>query len=421
MASVLVLTLGCPMNEVDSDRFAQCFSRAGWDITEDPDSADLILLNTCAFIEPAVEESVDTISSLLAWKSEVHGRKLILAGCLPGRYGDDGSGGLEDFELVAGPGDMTALESWLGLPESGRFHLRKGRPSRYLRIADGCSNRCAYCTIPLIRGDFRPVDRETILADSHDLVDAGAMEIGLVAQDSAMWSQDGAGLEDLVCELAELYPDTWWRVYYLHPAHFPEGLPGLFEAHDNIMPYVDMPIQHVAPAILERMGRSYGPDDLHRILENLEHCKRRISTRITVIAGYPGETDSEFGQLIDFLSGHECIRNLVAFPYYPEEGTVEYRRMRERGDGIPQHVTTSRLSLLSTLSETMIADWGAWLLGREITVLADTESSGHTVWDAPFVDCGCLFTHECEPGLLVSGRVTECKGSDIVLETGSSA
>jgi ribosomal protein S12 methylthiotransferase len=413
-----MLTLGCPKNEADSERFAQCFLRAGWTITEDPDSADLILLNTCAFIRPAVEESVDTISSLLSWKSEVQGRKLILAGCLPGRYGDDGSGGLDDFELIAGPGDMQSLASWLGLHGSGEFPQCRGKPSRYLRIADGCSNRCSYCTIPLIRGDFRPVDRETILAGARGLVDAGAVEIGLVAQDSAMWSQDGAGLEDLVCELAELHRDTWWRIYYIHPAHFPKGLPGLIESHDNIMPYVDMPIQHVSPVILERMSRSYGPDDLQRILESLDHASRKIAARITVIAGYPGETDSEFSELLDFLCGHECIRNLVAFPYYPEEGTLEYERMRERKDGVPQHVTSERLSLVSAVSESMIADWGEWLHGREITVLADTECSGHTVWDAPFVDCGCLFTRDVEPGSLVSGRVKECIGSDTVLEPG---
>jgi ribosomal protein S12 methylthiotransferase len=256
----------------------------------------------------------------------------------------------------------------------------------------------------------------TILAEAQGLVDAGASEIGLVAQDSGMWSEGDTGLVDLTRTLAEGHPDIWWRVYYIHPAHFPSGLTALIESHDNVMPWIDMPVQHTEPAILERMGRPYGRDDLHRILGGLQDSCRRIAARITVIAGYPGETPDEFSSLVDFLSGYGCIRSLIAFPYFPEEGTAEYDRAAGQGDMVPEHEVVERLSVLSTLSEAFLADWGDWLTGREITVLADTPASGHTVWDAPFVDSVCLFSRSVEAGSHVRGQVTGIRGSDVLLD-----
>jgi ribosomal protein S12 methylthiotransferase len=418
LPSVLVLTYGCPKNEADSDRFLRCFRRAGWGTAPGLESADLVLLNTCAFIRPAVEESLEALSSLLVWKDGAPGRRIILAGCLPGRYGDDGTGGLEEIELVAGPGDTAAIERWLGTGSgTSRTPAWKGAPSRYLRIADGCSNRCAYCTIPLIRGGFVPVPRDEILREAALLSSEGAAEIGLVAQDSAMWNGDGTGLTGLLDELSSLYPRTWWRVYYLHPAHFPDGLVDLMESRPNVMPYVDMPVQHVSPAVLARMGRPYGPGEVRSILDRLDSARRRIAARITVISGYPGETDREADDLVAFLSGFGCIRHLVAFPWYPEEGTPECARTLQRGDAVPDHVVSGRISLLTTLSEAILADWGERLTGLTVTVLADTPDEGHTEWDAPGVDCRCLFTGPVTPGGRVTGRIVSSEGSDLLLDT----
>jgi ribosomal protein S12 methylthiotransferase len=417
LPSVFVFTLGCPKNEADSDRFLRCFRRAGWGTAPGPESADVVLLNTCAFIRPAVEESLEALSSLMAWKDGGPGRRIIVAGCLPGRYGDDGTGGLEDIELIVGPGDTASIERWLGAGSGAPRHApRKGEPSRFLRIADGCSNRCAYCTIPLIRGGFVPVPADEIFAEAAVLVSEGAAEIGLVAQDSAMWSQDGRGLTGLLEELSGIYPQTWWRVYYIHPAHFPEGLVELMESRPNIMPWVDMPVQHVSPSVLARMGRPYGPGEVRSILDRLDSAGRRIAARITVISGYPGETDREAEELVDFLSGFGCIRHLLVFPWYPEEGTPECARTLQRGDAVPDHVASGRMSLLSTLSEAILADWGERLTGLEVTVLADTPDEGHTEWDAPGVDCRCVFTRPVAPGGLVAGRIVSAQGSDLVLD-----
>ncbi len=416
MPGAYILTLGCPKNEADSERFAGCFHAAGWSLVQDAEKADLLLLNTCAFISPAIEESVEAIADVIQWKASAQGRKLVLAGCLPGRFGDDGSGGLEDFELVIGPGDTGALLEWLGHASARVLPFSSGGSSRFLRIADGCSNRCAYCTIPLIRGSFKPVDHATILSDAERLAASGAREIGLVAQDSARWEWKGRGLVDLVDELSMLHPNVWWRLYYLHPARFPFQVIDLMCARKNVMPYVDLPIQHVSNSVLKRMGRGYRTDDLNHILEAVDSASERIAARITVITGYPGETAEDFSELLEFLTRWDCIRNLVAFPYYPEEGTLEYKRVQESMDQISSDVVDERLMLIGSVSESILNDWGAWMENRIIEAIADSSEFGHTIWDAPDIDCRCVFSGKVVSGKVVRGKVTECRGSDVLLE-----
>ena len=359
---------------------------------------------------------MEAISDVIQWKAGTPGRRLVLAGCLPGRFGDDGSGGLEDFELVIGPGDTDALLDWLGQAPSYILPFSAGGTSRFLRIADGCSNRCAYCTIPLIRGSFESVDHATIIREAEELVASGALEIGVVAQDSARWESGGMGVVDLIDELSMLHPDVWWRLYYLHPARFPFPLLDLMCERKNVMPYVDLPIQHVSNQVLERMGRGYCTDDLNRILEAIDSASERIAARITVITGYPGETEADFSEMLEFLARWDCIRNLVAFPYYPEEGTLEFERIRESMDQPSQNVMNERLSLIASVSENILDDWGTWLEGRIIEVIADSSEFGHTVWDAPDIDCRCVFPVKAVPGNVFRGKVSGCRGSDILLE-----
>lgn len=415
MPSVFLLTLGCPKNEADSDSFAGCFSTAGWMIVDNPEKADLLLLNTCAFIQPAVEESLEAIAEAVEWKNCKTGRKLILAGCLPGRYRKDNSGGLEDFDLITGPGDTTALMKYLSVsylsgpvPVESIYH-------RYLKISEGCSNNCSFCTIPLIRGGRVDRSFEDILLDAGHLVEQGALEIGIVGQDTGSWKSSRGSVSQLVSHLASTYPDIWFRLYYIHPAHFPDDFPVLIEKYPNIMPYIDMPIQHVSNTVLERMGRPYTEEYLRNMFESFDKSDTELSVRTTVIVGYPGETDTDFDRLIGFLSDYNCLRTISAFPYWPEEGTKEYSR-KTAADLPGSNTVQSRLMRVGDVSDQLYAVWAERIEGRVIEVLADTAELGHGRLDAPVVDGACSFDRIVEPGQIISCRVRECFGSEMLVE-----
>ncbi len=411
-----VISLGCPKNTVDSERYSWVFERAGWSHSADADSSDLVLLNTCAFIAPATEESLDNLQELIGWREEKPGRKLVLAGCLPGRYPDDGSGGLEDIDLILGPEDWRKLAAWLGVPSAGDSLVSGSGSYRYLKIAEGCSNRCAYCTIPSIRGGFRAVPPGVIEKEAGLLISQGAAEIGLVAQDSGSWTHRGLSFRELVRGLAGKYPDTWFRLYYLHPGHFPENIGGLFEECPNLLPYIDMPVQHASTSVLRRMGRGYGEAELRGIMEGLENLPFDIAVRYTVITGYPGETDNDFEILKSFLGDYSCGRHIAAFTWYPEEGTREYSRTIRLKDSVPGGTASERLAVLSAVGDALYSSWDERLAGRETLVLADDDETGHTVWDAPEVDGVVSFTAKVEPGKVVRARILDSSGAVLLAE-----
>lgn len=411
-----IISLGCPKNKVDSERYAWVFESAGWLREDHIEDADLVLLNTCAFISPATEESLEYLQELIEWKAGEKGKKLVLAGCLPGRYPDDGSGGLENIDLVIGPEDWRKLSMWLGARFKGESLVSGSGSYRYLKIAEGCSNRCSYCTIPSIRGGFVPVSPETVEREADLLAAQGAREIGLVAQDSGSWKWKGMNLSDLAGKLAADHRNIWFRLYYLHPAHFPADFAKLLAEHPNIVPYVDMPVQHASTRVLKRMGRGYGERELRQIMEKLEDSSFDIAVRYTLITGYPGETAEDFNSLLNFLGDYRCGRHIAAFTWYPEEGTVEHARALEQDDAVEKATSSERLALLSSVGDSLYADWDERLAGRTITVLADTSETGHTVWDAPEVDAETVFTVPAAAGQFVKARVVDCSGAVLLAE-----
>lgn len=393
MKSFSLITLGCPKNRVDSEVMADICLSAGLLPSRTPDGADLLILNTCAFIAPAVEESMEKLNEVLEWKGRNARRRVVLAGCLPGRYSDDGSGGLEEIDLVMGPGDYGKLARWLRIrsPRSGQSG---SGVYRYVKLAEGCSNNCSYCTIPMIRGPFTPRKTGRILDSVNRVVLQGAAEVGLVAQDSGAHPD----LRRVLEEATSSHPGVWFRLYYLHPGHFPSWLTGHLEETPNLVPYLDLPLQHASPRILERMGRGYGPEKLSEIAESVESLSRTVAVRATVITGYPGETDSDFEQLISFLGSWPSLRHIAAFPWWPEEGTREFERAGSEGDGIPSDLAEERLSALSSLGEALYHSWETRLDGKTLEVMADTESLGHSCYDAPESDLQAVFSRPVIPG-----------------------
>ena len=415
MPSVFLLTLGCPKNEADSDSFAGCFSAAGWEILGSSEKADLLLLNTCAFIQPAVEESLEAIAEAVEWKNCKTGRKLILAGCLPGRFRKDDTGGLEDFDLITGPGDSAELRKYLSISDFSGPVPVESIYHRYLKISEGCSNNCSYCTIPLIRGGRVDRSFEDILHDAEHLVSQGALEIGIVGQDTGSWRSSRGGISQLISHLASTYPHIWFRLYYIHPAHFPDEFLIMIEKYPNIMPYIDMPIQHVSNTVLERMGRPYTEKYLRDIFERFDKSDTELSVRTTVIVGYPGETDTDFDRLIGFLSDYDCLRTISVFPYWPEEGTREYAR-KTVADLPESNTVQSRLMRIGDVSDQLYAVWAERIEGKVIEVLADTAELGHGRLDAPVVDGVCSFDRAVEPGQIIKCHVSECFGSEMLVE-----
>jgi ribosomal protein S12 methylthiotransferase len=415
MPEAFLLTLGCPKNEADSDAFAGCLTRAGWRITRDLEDTDLLLINTCAFIKPAVDESLEAIQQALEWKNERSGRLLILAGCLPGRYPDDGSGGLEDFDLVIGPGNTSRLEEYLSLQPASGPESAGGRISRYLKISEGCSNSCAYCTIPLIRGARRDRNPEDILKDAECLAEQGAVEIGIVGQDTASWKYGKVGISWLISRLAVTYPHIWFRLYYIHPAFYPADFHLLFSEHENVMPYIDIPVQHVSDRILKRMGRPYTGDHLRNLFDGFENSEKMLSVRTTLIAGYPGETEEDFNELVEFLYQYRCIRTIAAFPYWPEEGTREFSR--HSPENLPdESAVQSRLARIGDAADEHNIIWADRLEGEIMDILADTPVQGHSRFDAPEVDGVCCLDQSVEPGRIIRCRITGGVGSDLIAE-----
>lgn len=415
MSEAYLLTLGCPKNEADSDSFAGCLKEAGWHITRELQDADLLLINTCAFISPAVDESLETIEQALEWKRQAAGRKLILAGCLPGRYPADASEGLQDFDLVTGPGDTANLEKYLSIQSFHGPVAADTEITRYLKISEGCSNGCAFCTIPIIRGPRRDRHPEDILKDARRIAGQGAVEIGIVGQDTANWKSSSGGITWLLSQLAVEYPDIWFRLYYIHPSHYPDDFMMLLEEHENVMPYIDIPVQHVSDRILKRMGRPYTGDYLRKLFDGFDNENRQISVRVTLITGYPGETEEDFNHLVNFLSRYQCIRTVAAFPYWSEEGTREFSR--QSPEELPDEAAVqSRLMRIGEEAAEHNILWADRLDGRIMEVLADKPLLGHLRLDAPSVDGACSFNRVVKPGSIVKCRITGGIGSDLLAE-----
>ena len=404
-----ITTLGCPRNEVDSESFASVIRRAGFRIVRDPEDAVLLLLNTCAFIAPAVEESLEALSEALAWRAGGEGRRLVLAGCLPGRFPDDGSGGLEGIDAIVGPADTAALAAFLGVERDARGRCRISRRyDRYLKIADGCLNRCSFCVLPAIRGPFRPGRASGVLAEADELAASGAREIGVVAQDLLAWSDGPLGPAGLVSELASRHPDIWFRLYYLNPGRFDESILEAMNRFRNIAPYLDIPVQHASDRVLARMNRGYGREALERICDMVSKAGFDVACRFTVIAGYPGETPDDFEDLCSFLRGASGLRSLVVFPYWHEEGSVEHGR--GDGDLVDPALVDERLGILDSIGEEAAEAWGAGIEGRRIVVLAESTRRGRTVFDAPMVDGCVLFTSPVRAGAFHEVHVDLCEG-----------
>jgi ribosomal protein S12 methylthiotransferase len=359
--SVYILSLGCPKNLVDSEVLSALLTRSGLSITDRPDRADTIVVNTCAFILPAREESIEEILRMAAWKKKGRCRRLVVTGCLPQRYGDELARELPEVDLFIGTGDFPAILAHLKLLDEGPKStplVKVGKPLflmdaaiprtvstpyySYLKIAEGCSNCCAYCVIPAIRGPFRSRPMADIVAEAERLAAEGTREIILIAQDTTAWGRDLKGrptLNGLVKRLCAVEGPRWIRLLYTYPKNITAELLSTMAAEEKICRYLDIPVQHIDDRILRSMNRKGTAAFIRKKIAEIRQSVPGVALRTSLIVGFPGESEDEFERLLRFVE-ETRFESLGVFTYSPEEGTdaavmpgqvPEEEKMRRQG------------------------------------------------------------------------------------------
>lgn len=427
---IAIVSLGCPKNTVDAEKMGALLSRAGHRLVDDPARADCVIVNTCGFIQPAREESLATLRELAA--SVKRKALLVAAGCLPQQEGErlleevpELDGLLGTLRWHEAPQFLEELRRkrglvWLGTPlvwaEDEPGPRSPQGPSAYVKIADGCSASCAFCTIPRIKGPYRSRSPEAIVEEVRTLVDEGVKEIVLIAQDTTAYGLDRGqhdGLPGLVERLLRAVPDLrWLRLMYAFPGRVSENLIHLMATQPQILPYVDIPLQHADPEVLRRMRRPADVDETRALLERLRKAMPHVALRTTFIVGYPGETDVAFQRLLDFVREVEFDR-LGAFLFSPEPGTSA----AALPDQVPDPVKEERYRTLMEMQQGISRRKNQALVGRTLDALLEGAEEGLTLGrtyrDAPEIDGWVLIPGEWPVGEIVPVRITSALEYDL--------
>ncbi|MDD3795132.1 MAG: 30S ribosomal protein S12 methylthiotransferase RimO [Lachnospiraceae bacterium] len=425
--NILFISLGCDKNLVDSEKMLGLLNQHGYQLTDDETQADVIVINTCCFINDAKEESVQSILEMAEYRRSGSCRALIVTGCLAQRYQQEILDEIEEVDAVLGTSSydsiLTAIDEALAgnhyqkfeeidrlaLPEGKRL-VTTGGHYAYLKIAEGCDKHCTYCIIPKIRGDYRSVPMEQLLAEAEALAKEGAKELILVAQETTLYGVDLYGkksLHILIQKLCQIPGFRWIRVLYCYPEEIYGELIETMKTESKFCHYLDLPIQHASNAILKRMGRRTTREDLLRIIDTLRKEIPDIILRTTLITGFPGETQEQHDELMDFVDEVEFNR-LGVFPYSPEEGTPA----ADMPDQIPEEVKQERRQELMDLQQDIAFEQAEKMVGRTLWAMIEGKVAdenayiARTYGDAPNVD-GYLFIHTDE--ILVSGDFARVK------------
>lgn len=424
---VHLISLGCAKNSVDSEKLLGVLQTFGVSAVDDISEADAAIVNTCGFIQSAVEESINVILDLEAMKEKGLLGKIGVVGCLVNRYGDEMKKDLPTVDLWAEAEEWGRVAAFFGgsmTPDGKRGMLPETRPwSRYLKVGEGCDALCSYCTIPSIRGRARSIPLPTLLEEAQNLVQSGAKELCLVGQDLTMYGRDlygERGLRMLLQALdSELPDDVWIRMLYLHPSRIEESFIDMVVENPRILSYLDMPIQHIDDEILRRMNRPDTATRIRRIFSYARSVDPLFALRTTLITGFPGETEKQFNKLLAFLEETEIDR-VGAFIYSPEEGTTAALMEGQ----IEASVKNSRYNRLMTLQADISRERQRLFLGRTLSILVDEMDQGDGfAWgrsyrDAPEVDglVGVAEAADLPEGSFVEVVITDAEEHDLFAE-----
>ena len=433
--TVGAVSLGCNKNRVDTETALGLLRDRGFRIVSDPSLADILIVNTCGFIDPAKEESINTILEMSEYKESGQCRLLVVTGCLAQRYENELLSEMPEIDLLLGVNQYASLPDQILKALNGeKAHacsddysyfehdrvLTTPFYSAYLRIGEGCSNRCTFCAIPLIRGPYRSRDEEAILLEAENLAVRGVRELILVAQDTTRWGTDGGGhskLPSLMKKISAIPGLDWLRVLYCYPDETSDELLDLLAGTPNICPYLDIPVQHINSEILKRMHRLGTREDILRCVEGAK--KRGLTVRTTLITGFPGETEDQFQELLDFVAEARFDR-LGAFAYSPEEGTPAARMK----DQLPEEVKQDRLDRLMKLQAEISLENNLRRVGTVEKVLVtdfgeDGFALGRSRLEAPETDGEIVFScgnRRPEIGSFVSVRLIRAETYDLIGE-----
>ena len=382
--NVHIVTLGCPKNRVDSEIMLGGLVEGGWELTEAPDDADVIVVNTCAFIEASKTESIDAILEASQWKEKGRAQKVVVTGCLSQRYPEQLAKELPEVDHILGTSAYAQLPSLLAdvngarqvIPDPDYIHDAatpriNSLPSytAYLKIAEGCDNTCAFCIIPTLRGEQRSRPIEDVVREANALALQGAREINLVAQDLTAYGHDLPGrpkLHQLIRALGEVEGVRWIRLHYAYPRNFPDELVAAIRDTPQVVKYLDMPVQHASDRLLRAMRRGRNAAFLRELLAKLRREIPGIVLRTSLIVGLPGETEEDFQELLDFIR-EQRFDHLGVFRYSQEEGTLA----GEMEDQLPEELKLERWNQAMALqAEIRMEQQQAWV-GKEIEVLVE--------------------------------------------------
>jgi ribosomal protein S12 methylthiotransferase len=432
-ARVYFRSLGCPKNRLDSEVMIGTLALGGYAIAERLEDADVVVVNTCSFIESAREESIEAILEVAGLRESGRLRGLVVAGCLPQRYGGELAKELPEVDAFVGTGHFqditTILDDALAgrgrgvYVDAGRTHLYDEQDPRvligpthsaYLKISEGCDRVCAFCAIPGIRGRFQSRTLESVLAEARQLADAGVRELNLVAQDATAFGKDLKGRPDLaglLRALDEVDGLDWIRQLYLYPTAVTDELISVLGSGKRVLPYVDVPLQHASDRILKRMKRGATEARQRALVERLRAGIPGLTLRTTFIVGFPGETDEDFETLCDFVREVRFDR-VGVFRYSDEEGTTAF----ELGEKVPRGVARARHRQLMAIQREIMREKLAAHVGATLPVLVDEaglRARGRLASQAPEIDGVTFVKGPVSPGDLVRVRITGVRGLDL--------
>ena len=429
-----IVTLGCAKNVADSERIARVLGEGAHVEVEQPSTADVIIVNTCGFIDASKEESVNTILELAADKRA--GQQLVVAGCLTALHGDELRAEVPEIDAVFGAEDWTGIGAFartvvpvslaqppFHIPETS-IAMQRRRPSAYLKISDGCNAPCTFCIIPKMKGKLHSSPADEIVAEAQRLAAQGVREIVLVAQDSTDYGRDlgqsdalPALLERLSAEVPEV---PWLRIMYAYPGHVTQRLAETMARLPNVARYIDIPLQHAAESVLRRMKRPSNTRMVREMFATLRAAMPDIAIRTTFIVGYPGETEEEFGELLAFVR-EMAFDHVGCFTFSPQSESPAAHELSP----VPERIKKRRQRQLMEVAQQVSLIKNRAMVGREIDVLVESSSTpregydtgfvvGRSYRDAPEVDGLVLLEGDFAPGDFVRAKVTQALAYDLV-------
>lgn len=436
MNNVHIVTLGCSKNDVDSSMMYSLLDKNKYQMVNEPSQADILIVNTCGFIDAAKEESIDTILESVEYKNEGRCKKVLLSGCLAQRYPEELIKEIPEIDGIIGTGNIDYINELLdrslaedlfiktdNLNSAYIEGIRKEEVNRteYVKISEGCNNNCSYCIIPSLRGKNRSRKIEDIYSEVEYLVSKGAREIILIAQNTTDYGIDlysKYSLANLIKEISKIKDLKWIRVLYLYPDHFTDDLIEEFKNNDKLVNYVDMPLQHISDDVLKKMNRKTSKEHIIKTLKNLRKSVPDIVIRTTFIVGFPGESDDDFNQLVDFIEDIKFDK-LGVFEYSKEEGTKAASLDEQISDSIKEERKNEIMAIQSEISAEILSK----NIGKRLEVLVEEEVDeenyvGRTYMDSPEID-GVTYVHSAknlEIGSFVQVDVVDSLDYDLVGE-----